>query len=197
MSLFYSSNQKRQQKYIINRRLQEVNDENQQKIVDDAIDKELGLETESTNLGKLASRVINKLGNELLPKELNVKLQEYNLTPMEFLTKSIKDGTLSNLFEKLKKLPNNILNKTQRAIRDDLSNSQTKDFLNNDIQENLSKGPLEVAKSLVENLGGSENIDNTLDMIDKSNRVDKGKKTGPEDIPRKTGPKKGSKNKTK
>ena len=65
-SLFYSSNEKKQRKYIKDRQLEEINQANQQEIVDNALDKELGFEQKATKLSKLASRVIGKIGNEIV-----------------------------------------------------------------------------------------------------------------------------------
>jgi len=66
VSLFYSSNEKKQRKYIKDRQLEEINQANQQEIVDNAIDKELGFEQKATKLSKLASRVIGKIVMKLL-----------------------------------------------------------------------------------------------------------------------------------
>ena len=63
-SLFYSSNQKRERKYVKENVKREVNQYNQQEIVDDSIAEELGLQQESNRLSKLASRVIGRLGAE-------------------------------------------------------------------------------------------------------------------------------------
>lgn len=172
MSLFYSSNERKQRKYIKENKIRELNDEAQQQIVDDEISKELGLDEKATNLGKLATRVINKLGSEILPKPIrtDIKFTTEQFTPMELLTNSIKDGTLTNLFEKLKILPNKLLNKTQRIIRDDLSNEDNKKIINELIAEDIanSRGPDEIKKTVLESLGGINNEDIVLDMIKKT-----------------------------
>lgn len=172
MSLFYSSNERKERKYVKENKIRELNDEAQQQIVDDEISKELGLDEKATNLGKLATRVINKLGTEILPKPVgtDIKFTTEQFTPMELLTNSIKNGTLSDLFEKLKALPNKLLNKTQRIIRDDLSDTESKNMINELIADDVSKSKSadEIRKTVLESLGGIGNEEIVLDMIRKA-----------------------------
>lgn len=172
MSLFYKSNQAKERKYVKENQLRELNDQAQQEIVEYEISQDLGLDEQATNLGKLAKRVINRLGSEILnaPVGKDVKFTAEQITPMEIIKKSIENGTLTDLFEKLKALPNNILNKTQRIIRNDLSNPDTKRIINDLISEDLAnnRGPDAIRQTVLESLGGIGNEDIVLDMIKKT-----------------------------
>jgi len=171
MSLFYKSNQAKEKTYVKENKLRELNQEAQQEIVEYQISQDLGLDEQATNLGRLAKRVINRLGSEILPVGKDVKFTTEQITPMDLIKKSIEDGTLTQLFEKLKALPNNLLNKTQRIIRDDLSNPDTKRIINQLIEEDLSnnRGADAIRRTVLESLGGIGNEDIVLDMIKKTN----------------------------
>lgn len=177
MTLYYSSNEKKQKAYIKDRKLQEFNDELQQQVVDDEIASVLGIERKSNNLGKLAVRLINKLGEDLLPKGYTTGNKK--LTPMELLTASIQTGSLSQLFQRLKSLPDSQLNPTQRAIRDDLNNPLTLSVLNDSIVNTLPAGAQATASELINLLGGPENVNNSLDMVEKSSESESESKSEP------------------
>lgn len=203
-SLFYSSNEKKQRKYIKDRQLEEINQANQQEIVDNALDKELGFEQKATKLSKLASRVIGKIGNEIVDDlsstSFKSKLNQLNMSPLDYLKNSVENGTLSQLFDKIKVLPNSILNRRQQTIRDDLNNPEIKALMNDELAAVASSGTANIVNTVLEVLGGNENNDDVLDMVSKaepklisvagySHSLQREKK--------KPGPKPGSKNKTK
>ena len=204
VSLFYSSNEKKQRKYIKDRQLEEINQANQQEIVDNALDKELGFEQKATKLSKLASRVIGKIGNEIVDDlsstSFKSKLNQLNMSPLDYLKNSVENGTLSQLFDKIKVLPNSILNRRQQTIRDDLNNPEIKALMNDELAAVASSGTANIVNTVLEVLGGNENNDDVLDMVSKaepklisvagySHSLQREKK--------KPGPKPGSKNKTK
>jgi hypothetical protein len=167
VSSFYSSNQKKQKDYIKSRYLQEQNDTEQQDRVDYTNAIESNLDTKATNLSKLATRVVNKIGSEILPYNQG-KLTSNQYTPMQLLTNSINNGKLTQLFEKLKALPNSLLNKTQRLIRDDLNNSENKKQINYQIEDASANGPDAIANAVIQSMGGIGNENLILDMIDKT-----------------------------
>lgn len=160
VSLFYSSNEKKQRKYIKDRRIQEENQENQQQIVDDAIDKELGLDIAATKTGLLYKRVANKLTS---------------FTPMtsaddNTLINAINNGKLSELFDKIKLLSDSSLTKTQQNIRDNLKNPNTKQIINKLIQEAIPNGP-EAIKNVILEAFGDSNQESILKLITKADKI--------------------------
>lgn len=204
VSSFYSSNEKKQRNYIKDRRLKEVNEANQQERVDDAIDKELGFEQKATKLSKLAKRVVDKIGNEIVTDlssdSFKTKLNQLNMSPLEFLKNSIENGTLSQLFDKIKALPDSVLNRKQQLIRDDLNNPEIKSVMNDELAVSSNKGTDAIMNTIFEVAGGSdgENDDEILDMVAKTDallisRYGHSVTTGKEK--QKPGPKPGSKNK--
>ena len=177
VSLFYSSNEKKQRKYIKDRQLEEINQANQQEIVDNALDKELGFEQKATKLSKLASRVIGKIGNEIVDdlssSSFKSKLNQLNISPLEHLKNSVENGTLSQLFDKIKVLPNSILNRRQQIIRDDLNNPEIKALMNDELAAVASSGTANIVNTVLEVLGGNENNDDVLDMVSKTFKAKK------------------------
>ena len=170
VSSFYSSNEQKEKAYVESQKKKEVNDYKQQEIVDDEIAKELGLQQEANNLSKLATRVVNKIGTELIPKQYNQNFTKLQYTPMQLLTNSIQTGQLTSLFDKIKALPNSSLNKKQKLIRGDLSDSEFKSIMNDSIAESSSKGVDAIANTVVETMGGDDAAMKSLvlDMIEKA-----------------------------
>ena len=217
VSLFYSSNEKKQRKYIKDRQLEEINQANQQEIVDNALDKELGFEQKATKLSKLASRVIGKIGNEIVDDlsstSFKSKLNQLNMSPLDYLKNSVEKGTLSQLFDKIKVLPNSVLSRKQQIIRDDLNNPEIKALMNDELAAVASSGTANIVNTVLEVLGGNENNDDVLDMVSKTFKAKKKKKKATHNEllaladtsfnfnlgrhESRRGPKPGSKNKTK
>lgn len=216
VSLFYSSNEKKQRKYIKDRQLEEINQANQQEIVDNALDKELGFEQKATKLSKLASRVIGKIGNEIVDDlsstSFKSKLNQLNMSPLDYLKNSVENGTLSQLFDKIKVLPNSVLSRKQQIIRDDLNNPEIKALVNDELAAVASSGTDNIVNTVLEVLGGNGNNDDILDMVSKTIEKVKAKKATHNELLAladtsfssnlgrhefRRGPKPGSKNKTK
>lgn len=166
VSTFYSSNEKKQKDYIKNRYLQEQNDDEQQNRVDRSIKKNLDLEEQATELSKLATRVVNKLGSEL-PQLGYSEKKQLTYSPIKLLTNSINNGQLTTLFDELKALPDSSLNKTQLLIRNDLNDPENKKMINFLIEDAIPNGADAIAKTVVESLGGVGNEQLVLDMISK------------------------------
>lgn len=160
MSLFYKSNEAKERKYVKENKIRELNDEAQQEIVDEQIDKELGLDRKATNIGLLSKRVTDKLVNAKSGKTTSAN---------DTLLNAINNGKLSELFNKLKALPDSLLSKTQRLIRDDLKNEETKKIVNELIAESIPNGSEAIKIAVLQSLGGVNNEDIVLDMISKIN----------------------------
>ena len=165
-SLFYSSNQKRTQKYLNENKLREINQEKQQQIVDANLAREFGLEEQTSNIGNLTNRVINKL----LSKDIQIA-PVINLDK-PVLTESIAKGFLSNVFNVLKST-HTILNK--QAVKDKINQEVIKQ-----IQENQSA---EIIGNIVEKMLNQLDvptpaITQAVQEV-KKERSDKGKKRGP------------------
>lgn len=161
MSLFYSSNEKKERKYVKENKLREANEEAQQQIVDDEIDRELGLEKRASNISLLTKRITDKL----------VGVEPAVLKGNEILLNSINNSKLTDLFNKMKTLPDSTLNKTQRFIRDDLKKGSNKEIINEIILESVPEGPDAIKQAVLDALGGTSNNELVLDMIFKTNKV--------------------------
>lgn len=91
MSLFYDCNECKEQLYVKENLLRERNQETQQQIVDEQIAEELGLESKATNLGRLASRIFQRIGTSDIPEitasrdtaKYDKKIKENNKIMME------------------------------------------------------------------------------------------------------------------
>lgn len=130
MSLFYDCNECKEKLYVKENKIRELNQEAQQQIVDEQIDTELGLENTSTNLGKFASRVLQKLNTSSIPevsKPSDKDIEKYNLAVLD---NAVKSNQLTQLFKELKALPKNALNKTQTNIQAKMSSSDIQKRLN-------------------------------------------------------------------
>lgn len=158
VSSFYSSNESKQRKYIKENKIRELNQEAQQEIVDAQIDAELGLESKATQLSTLSKRITDKL----------VGVKPEVLKGDAILVRAINNSELSELFNRLKALPDSLLTKTQRIIRDDLSNSNNKKAINSLIQEALPDGIDAIKLAVIKALGGSGNEESVLEMITKT-----------------------------
>jgi hypothetical protein len=157
MSLFYKSNEAKERKYVKENKIRELNDEAQQQIVDEQIDKELGLDRKATNIGLLSKRVADKL--------VNAKPES------DILLLAINNGKLSELFDKIKLLPDSALTKNQQYIRDNLKVKQNKDTINLLIQEALPNGADAIKSVILEALGGVDNQSSLLDLISKADKL--------------------------
>lgn len=160
VSSFYSSNENKLKKFVEDRRIKEENEDVQQEIVDEQIAKELGLEAKATRIGDLSKRIARKLGT--------VDTNIINTT--DILGTAINNGKLTELFDKLKMLPDSSLNATQKIIKKDLSNPEFKNVMNTLIDEALPNGVDAIKEAVITTLGGTENQKEVLDMFNKIKR---------------------------
>lgn len=142
MSLFYKSNEAKERKYVKENKIRELNDEAQQEIVDEQIDKELGLDRKATNIGLLSKRVIDKLVNAKSGKTTSAN---------DTLLNAINNGKLSELFKELKSIPEDYLNDTQKNIKLKLSNPQAKEIINDLIANAVDMGNIKELNKIVLN----------------------------------------------
>jgi len=91
VSSFYSSNEAKERKYVDENKIRMLNDEAQQQVVDAQIDSELGLERQTSNLTKLANRVINKIGVSDIPKITKSKFSDINKNQAENILMGAED----------------------------------------------------------------------------------------------------------
>lgn len=168
VSSFYSNNEKKQRKFVKENKMRELNQEEQQQVVDSQTSFELAQDAKANNLSKLASRVVDKIGSEIIPKSQNFTALQY--TPLQLLTNIIKTGQLTNLFEEVKALPNSILNRKQRLIRNDLNDEGFKSIMNENIAEAAPSGDEAIAQTVVETMGGYQNQEEVFDMMQKANK---------------------------
>jgi hypothetical protein len=166
VSSFYSNNEKKQRKYIKENKIREINQEEQQQVVDDEISFKLGQDKKASNLSKLASRVVDKISSEIIPQKTDFTPQQY--TPLQLLTNIIKTGQLTNLFNEVKALPDSILNKKQKFIRNDLNDDGFKSIMNENIAESAPLGNEAVAKTVLETMGGFRNQEQVYNMFEKT-----------------------------
>lgn len=159
VSTFYSSNQQKQKDYLRQRRLQEDNDFNQQEIVDNSLEKELGLEERATKTALMSQRVANKLAS------LNTEGKSKELLD------AINSGTIDELFKKIQLLEDSSLNKNQQSIRDNLKIQRNKNILNEIINDSLASGPIAIETAIINALGGDDNINNVVDLIKKASKI--------------------------
>jgi hypothetical protein len=130
VSSFYSSNEAKERKYVKENRIREINQRTQQEIVDEQIDNELGLESKSTKLSSLAKRIVNKLGDDLFDKNVETKKQ---LSAFDILTEAIKNKKLTELFQGIKSLPDNLLTKGEASDVKLLKAPEVKKQFNNEL----------------------------------------------------------------
>lgn len=131
VSLFYDCNECREDVYQKENTMRSAYQADQQAIVDQQIAENLGLDVQASNLSRLAKRVINSLGSDLLPTNIKVVESAKQKLPTDYLLQAIQSGKLSQLFDQIKAVPKSRLSKKAQIIQDDLKNNQTvKDLLN-------------------------------------------------------------------
>lgn len=123
MSSFYSSNEKKYNKYLTENKLREVNQEEQQLVTDAKLAQEFGLETHSSNIGRLTNRVINKLiTKDLQPTK---KINSNNI-----LMEAINKGDLSTLLNIMKTIKPD--NSAEQEVLRNISDKKILDQINKD-----------------------------------------------------------------
>lgn len=161
VSSFYSSNEAKERKYQKENKIRELNQALQQEVVDAQIAENLGLEAKATKLSILSKRITDKL----------VGVKPDVLKGDALLLRSINNGQLSDLFEKIKLLKDSSLTKTQQSIRDNLNVQRNKDIINELIQEAVPNGVDAIKNVLINSLGGDGNQESVLELITKADKI--------------------------
>lgn len=155
---YYSNNERKLRQFRKENYIREDNNEQQQAIVDEQVAKELGLEVQATSLGELGSRVAKKLtfGTDIAGKPTPV---------VDIIRDAISTGKLSNLFDRLKAIPDSKLTRVQKIIKRDLNNPEVKSMINSLIAEALPQGVEGIRKAFLEGVAGKDNEGPLLDMV--------------------------------
>lgn len=140
MSLFYDCNECKEKEYVKENGIRALNESKQQDIVDMQIAEALGLDVQASNLSRLAKRVINSIGSDLLPTNIKVVETAKQKVPVDYLLQAITTGKLTELFDKIKAIPVQKLSKKARVIQDDVKN-------NKDMKEVLNEGIANIINS--------------------------------------------------
>jgi hypothetical protein len=156
MSSFYSTNEQKQRKYLKERAKEADNEYDQQERVWEAVDKELGLETRASNIGEFSKRVARLANKSVM-----------DTSGDSILASSIKSGTLSELFDKVKLIESSKLTHREDVLRNFLGNNKT--TLNEVINENLQHGPDAIKKAIIAAVG--DEADTLLSLIEKANKI--------------------------
>ena len=156
MSSFYSNNEQKQRKYLKERAKEAENEYEQQERVYDAVDKELGLETQATNIGELSKRVARLANKSIMTTGGDTILES-----------SIKSGKLSELFDKIKLIESKKLTHREDILREFLNNNKT--VLNEAINESLPHGPDAIKNAIIAAVG--DEADTMMSLIEKANKI--------------------------
>jgi hypothetical protein len=165
----FSSNQQKQRAFVKDRRIKEEVEYDQQEKLDAILDKEAGIDEYSSNLADLSKRVGRKLSTNTQQFDTKYSLEQ---NARKMLNDAINNNNLTELFNKMKKIKDNVLTSRQIIIRDDLSNSTNRDVINQLIQEALPGGVDAIKQTVLESLGGIGGEKDVLDMISKTSTVE-------------------------
>ena len=164
MSLFYDCNECKEKDYVRENVIRAANQLEQQAIVDQQIAESLGLDVQASNLSKLAKRVINSIGSELLPNDIKVVESAKQKLSTDYLLQAITTGKLSQLFDRIKTVDPKKLSKKAKLIQSDLKSDQMlKDVLNEDIAKILDdititpeEKPVAIKKAIIDVAAGGD-----------------------------------------
>lgn len=142
---FYGSTQSRLKKYTVDRRIEEHNGEVQQAKVYQRLAEERGDVDSADRLAKLATMVINKFGQQVQAHTIdtNAPIEQQPFDLRSYLKQAIQSGTLSQLWDRMKKVPDSQLSKKAQIIKSDIKNSKMlMDILNEKLHDAvvISKG---------------------------------------------------------
>ncbi len=169
----FISNQARLKRYRKDRFIEEQNDAAQQTLLYSEIAIQHGEEEQAAALVKLAGRTFSKLTGDteaFIDKPIVEKAGVPQLSGFDILRNAVKNGKLDELFKSVIKLPDSVLNATQKLIKKDLMNPEFKKTINETIADALARNPspdeiTEVIRGIV---GGDENKKDVDDMLNKS-----------------------------
>ncbi len=167
MSLFYDCNECKEKEYVKENVIRAANQLEQQSIVDQQIAESLGLDVQASTLSRLAKRVINSIGSDLLPTDINIVETAKQKLPTDYLLQAITTGKLSQLFDRIKTVDPKKLSKKAKLIQSDLKSDQmVKDVLNEEIANILDdititpeEKPVAIKKAIIDiAAGGDEKV---------------------------------------
>lgn len=164
MSLFYDCNECKEKEYVKENVIRASNQLEQQAIVDQQIAESLGLDIQASTLSKLAKRIINNLGSELVPTDIKVVETAKQKLPTDYLLQAIQSGKLSQLIDRIKTVDPKKLSKKAKLIQSDLKSDQmVKDVLNEEIAKILDdititpeEKPVAIKKAIIDIAAGKD-----------------------------------------
>lgn len=124
---FYGSTQSRLITYTKDRRVEEQNGDIQQAKVYQKLAEDRGDIETADRLAKLGTMVINKFGQQVQAHAVpsTQPITELPFDIRNYIGKAIQNGTLSNIWDAIKKIPKNKLSKKARIIQGDIKHDQT------------------------------------------------------------------------
>lgn len=135
---FYGSTQSRLRTYTADRRIEEQNGEIQQSKVYQKLAEERGDVESADRLARLGTMVINKFGQQVMTHTVptNAPLGQQKFDIRSYLKQAIENGTLSQLWDRMKNVPDSKLSKVAQIIKSDLKvNKMLKEELNIKLKE--------------------------------------------------------------
>lgn len=123
---FYGSTQSRLKTYTADRRVEERNGDIQQAKVYKKLAEDRGDVETADRLSKLATMVINKFGQQVQAHtvDTNAPLSQQPFDVRSYIKTAIQNGTLSQLWDKIKAIPKSSLSKTAHIIQHDIKHSK-------------------------------------------------------------------------
>jgi hypothetical protein len=122
VSNFYGSTQSRLKTYTSDRRVEEHNGDIQQAKVYQTLAEERGDIETADRLSKLATLVVNRFGQQVVQPAGTLAAQPFDIRSV--LSHAIQNGTLSQLWDRIKKVPKKELSKTAQIIQHDLKHNK-------------------------------------------------------------------------
>lgn len=168
----FISNQARLKRYRKDRFIEEQNDAAQQTLLYSEIAIQHGEEEQAAGLVKLAERTFSKLTGDteaFIDKPIVEKAGVPQLSGYDILKNAVKSGKLDELFKSVIKLPDSVLNATQKLIKKDLMNPEFKKTINETIADAVTQEiTADVLAGIIRDVvAGSENRKDLDEMLEK------------------------------
>ena len=169
----FISNQARLKRYRKDRFIEEQNDAAQQTLLYSEIAIQHGEEEQAAGLVKLAERTFSKLTGDteaFIDKPIVEKAGVPQLSGYDILKNAVKSGKLDELFKSVIKLPDSVLNATQKLIKKDLMNPEFKKTINETIADALARKEITddiLSKVIREAIGGDDYQSDFDEMLKK------------------------------
>jgi len=168
----FISNQARLKRYRKDRFIEEQNDAAQQTLLYSEIAIQHGEEEQAAGLVKLAERTFSKLTGDteaFIDKPIVEKAGVPQLSGYDILKNAVKSGKLDELFKSVIKLPDSVLNATQKLIKKDLMNPEFKKTINETIADAVTQEiTADVLAGIIRDVvAGSENHKDLDEMLER------------------------------